>query len=71
MDALLLSWQTAQTVASYAVRVDAMDERARRFYLRHDFLPFPKERLKLFFPHGGSRPLVCILGVHVASSRVL
>ncbi len=50
MDAFLLSWQTAQTVASYAVRVDAMDERARRFYLRHDFLPFPRERLKLFLP---------------------
>jgi len=50
MDALFRSWQAAQTVASYAVRVDATDERARDFYLRHDFLPFPVERLKLFFP---------------------
>jgi GNAT superfamily N-acetyltransferase len=50
MDALFRSWQTARVVASYAVRVDATDERARDFYLRHDFMPFPKERLKLFFP---------------------
>jgi predicted GNAT family N-acyltransferase len=50
MDALFRSWQAAQTAASYAVRVDATDERARDFYLRHDFLAFPRERLKLFFP---------------------
>lgn len=50
MDALHRSWETARTVASYAVRVDATDERAREFYLRHDFLAFPRESLKLFFP---------------------
>ena len=50
MDALHRSWQVAHTVASYAVRVDATDEKARHFYLRYDFLPFPKEPLKLFFP---------------------
>jgi GNAT superfamily N-acetyltransferase len=50
MDALLRSWQTAQTVASCAVRVDATDDKAQDFYLRHDFLPFPNERLKLSFP---------------------
>jgi GNAT superfamily N-acetyltransferase len=50
MDALHRSWWAAKTVASYAVRVDATNEKARDFYLRHDFLPFPSERLKLFFP---------------------
>jgi hypothetical protein len=50
IDALHRSWRAAKSVASYAVRVDATDETARHFYLRHDFLPFPKERLKLFFP---------------------
>ena len=50
MDALHRSWQASHTVASYAVRVDAKDDRARDFYLRYDFLPFPKEPLKLFFP---------------------
>jgi GNAT superfamily N-acetyltransferase len=50
MDALHRSWQAAKAVASYAVRVDATDEKASDFYLRHEFLPFPCERLKLFFP---------------------
>ncbi len=50
MDALHRSWWAAKTVASYAVRVDATDEDARGFYLRRDFVPLPKERLKLFFP---------------------
>ena len=50
MDALLRSWEAAQTVASYALRVDATDERARQFYLRYDFMPFPNDRLKLFLP---------------------
>jgi GNAT superfamily N-acetyltransferase len=50
MDALHRSWWAAKTVASYAVRVGATDEKARDFYLRHDFLPFPNESLKLFFP---------------------
>jgi predicted GNAT family N-acyltransferase len=50
LDALLRSWQTAQTVASCAVRVDATDEKAQTFYLQHDFIPFSNERLKLFIP---------------------
>lgn len=50
MDALLRSWEAAQTVASFAVRVDATDERARQFYMRYDFVPFPNDRLKLFLP---------------------
>jgi predicted GNAT family N-acyltransferase len=50
MDALHRSWRAAKEVASYAVRVDAADEDARAFYLRHGFLALPKERLKLFFP---------------------
>jgi len=50
MDALLRSWEAAQAVASYAVRVDATDERARRFYMRYKFIPFPNERLKMFLP---------------------
>ena len=50
MDALHRSWRAAKTVASCAVRVDATDEDARAFYLRHDFLALPRERLKLFFP---------------------
>ena len=50
VDALERSWRAARQVASYTVRVDATDERARRFYLRHDFAPFPGETLKLYIP---------------------
>lgn len=50
VDALRRSWYAARTVASFAVRVDATDERAREFYLRHDFRPFPVERQRLFLP---------------------
>jgi GNAT superfamily N-acetyltransferase len=50
MDALHRSWQAAHSVASYAVRVDATDERARDFYLHHGFRPLPVERLKLVLP---------------------
>lgn len=37
-------------VASFAVIVDAKDERARRFYERESFLPFPDQPMKLFLP---------------------
>ena len=50
MDALHRGWWAVKMVATYAVRVDATDEKARDFYLSHDFPPFPNERLKLFFP---------------------
>jgi predicted GNAT family N-acyltransferase len=68
MDALFRSWQAAQTVASFAVRVDATGERARDFYLRHDFLSLPKEHLKLFLPMAHLDRL--FLGVVAASASV-
>jgi GNAT superfamily N-acetyltransferase len=37
-------------VASFAVIVDAKDERARLFYVRESFLPFPDRPMKLFRP---------------------
>lgn len=36
-------------VASAAVVVDAKDERARDFYLRHDFIPLPSQPNRLFY----------------------
>jgi GNAT superfamily N-acetyltransferase len=50
VDALLRSWEVAQSVASYAVRVDATDEAARAFYGRYGFIPLPVDGLKLFLP---------------------
>jgi GNAT superfamily N-acetyltransferase len=36
-------------VASAVVVVDAKDERAREFYLRHDFIPLPSQPNRLFY----------------------
>ncbi|WP_052409479.1 GNAT family N-acetyltransferase [Paraburkholderia oxyphila] len=41
MDAPYRSWQALQQIASMAVIVDAIDERARAFYQAFDFLVFP------------------------------
>jgi GNAT superfamily N-acetyltransferase len=35
-------------VASFAVIVDALDDKARDFYLRHNFLPLPDSPYRLF-----------------------
>jgi hypothetical protein len=50
IDALLRAWRTSRSVASYAILVDAIDERARDFYLGYDFIPRPRDPLKLFLP---------------------
>lgn len=50
MDGLSRAWDVAQSVASFAVRVDATNETARAFYLRYGFIPFPADDLKLFLP---------------------
>ena len=50
IDALYRCWEAAQSVASYAVRVDATDERAAGFYQEYGFLAFPVDRLRLFLP---------------------
>jgi GNAT superfamily N-acetyltransferase len=49
-DALKLAWATSQRVASWAVTVDAKDEKARRFYLNFGFVPFPDTERRLFLP---------------------
>ena len=48
MDALRRSWKNAAEVASNGVVVDAYDERARAFYLRHEFMPLVDHPKKLF-----------------------
>ncbi|MGC8476850.1 MAG: GNAT family N-acetyltransferase [Acetobacteraceae bacterium] len=47
-DALFRSLRSE--IASYAVIVDAKDERARRFYERESLLPFPDQPMQLFRP---------------------
>jgi len=41
---------SSQEVGVYAVRVDALDAKAKEFYLRHEFLPFQDVELSLFLP---------------------
>jgi hypothetical protein len=50
MDALRRSWKNTAEVASIGVVVDAYDEKARTFYLRHDFLTLEDNLNKLFIP---------------------
>jgi GNAT superfamily N-acetyltransferase len=50
MDALKRAFKASAQVASLAVVVDAKDERARRFYVAHEFLSFPDERKRLYLP---------------------
>jgi GNAT superfamily N-acetyltransferase len=50
IDALRRALQAATEVASYAVVVDAIDERARSFYEQYEFCAFPDRRLRLFLP---------------------
>jgi GNAT superfamily N-acetyltransferase len=50
MDALHRSWRNTSEVASVAVVVDALDARAREFYLHHEFQPLADHPAKLFLP---------------------
>lgn len=40
----------SEEVGIYAVRVDAIDEGAKQFYLKYEFIPFVDESLSLFLP---------------------
>jgi GNAT superfamily N-acetyltransferase len=49
-DALQRIVQASQVMAVYAVVVDALDNRAARFYQQFGFIPLPSQPLKLFLP---------------------
>ena len=50
IDALRRALQATTEVASYAVVVDAINERAQSFYQRYEFCTFPDRKLRLFLP---------------------
>ncbi len=50
IDALRRALQATTEVASFAVVVDAIGERARSFYERYGFCYFPDRKLRLFLP---------------------
>ena len=50
LDAFKRALENTREVASAVIVVDAKDENARRFYLRHDFTPLPAQPNRLFYP---------------------
>ena len=50
VDAMLRAVKTAQEVGIFAVRVDAIDLKAKDFYLKYEFIPFQDKPLSLFLP---------------------
>jgi ribosomal protein S18 acetylase RimI-like enzyme len=49
LDAFRRVLANTREVASAVVVVDAKDDRAREFYLRHDFIPLPSQPNRLFY----------------------
>jgi len=47
INALITSYETSLKVASFAVVVDPVDENARKFYQKYDFIPLPNSQ-KMF-----------------------
>ena len=50
IDALRRALLATTEIASYAVVVDAINERARSFYEHYEFCAFPDGKLRLFLP---------------------
>ena len=50
VDALLRIVRASSQIGIYAVRVDAIDERVKQFYLKYEFIPFEDNPLSLFLP---------------------
>lgn len=56
--ALQLAWETSHKVASWAVTVDAKDEKARRFYQDFGFVSFTDTPQRLYLPMQTVKQLV-------------
>lgn len=50
MEALHRALRLSSEVAIYAVVVDAIDEQAKLFYLKYDFIPYENQSNSLFLP---------------------
>jgi len=52
MDALYRSWNNTTRIASVGVVAEAIDDAAREFYLRHEFVPLGDHVRKVFIAMG-------------------
>ncbi len=50
VDALFRAAKASQEIGIFAVRVDALDLKAKEFYLKYEFIPFQDQTLSLFLP---------------------
>ncbi|MGL6342245.1 MAG: GNAT family N-acetyltransferase [Waterburya sp.] len=50
VNALLRIVKASEEIGIYAVRVDAINDKAKQFYLKHEFIPFEDSPLSLFLP---------------------
>ncbi len=50
VNALLRIVRASSEIGIYAVRVDAINQRAKQFYLKYEFIPFEDQPLSLFLP---------------------
>lgn len=50
MDAIWRIFEASQSVAAYAVIVDAKDEKSKGFYEHYGFIPYKKDPFSLFLP---------------------
>ncbi len=50
LDAIHRVVRAGDTIGVYAVMVDALHDRARAFYERYGFTPFPSQPLRLYLP---------------------
>ncbi len=48
--ALLKAVEVSGKVGLYAVLVDAIDEKAKAFYVKYGFIPFEEKPMTLFLP---------------------
>ena len=49
-EALAKAVEVSHHIGLYAVLVDAIDERAKGFYLKYGFVPFARQPMTLFLP---------------------